>query len=89
MCFIFKKIFLSRIKLHRLVCCSGQQEPERRQQAEHHSHQAGGSNGHGTVAQVGIAAHVGVVEGDPWRVFLSTHVALGGNCAAFFVQRQL
>lgn len=50
---------------------------------------AGGSKGRGAVAQVGVAADVGVVEVEARGVLLAAHTALRRDGAALLVHRYL
>lgn len=68
---------------------SSQQQCERRQQHQCQSSPAGGSKGRGAVAQVGVAADVGVVEVEAGGVLLPAHTALRGDGAALLVHRYL
>lgn len=68
---------------------SSQQQCERRQQDQCQSSPAGGSKGRGAVAQVGVAADVGVVEVEAGGVLLPAHTALRGDGAALLVHRYL
>lgn len=68
--------------------CS-QQGGEGRQQAQSYSPPAEGSSRHSRVTQVGVTAHVGVVEVQARGVFLSAHATLGGDGAALLIHGQL
>lgn len=70
------------------VSCSGQQQ-ERGQQAEGHPSPAEGGHRPGAVAQVCVAAHVGVVKVEAGGVFLAAHATLGGDGAALLIHAHL
>lgn len=64
---------------------SVEQQSQDRQQAQDGPAVAGG--GHGGVAQVGIAALVGVVKVKAAGVFLSTNPTLRRHCTALLIHR--
>lgn len=68
---------------------SGQQQGEHWQQAQCHPPPAEGGKGRGPVAQVGVAAEVGVVEVEARGVLLSTQPTLGRDGAALLVHCDL
>lgn len=69
--------------------CSGQQQNDSRQQAEGDWSPAEGSNGPGSVAQVCVTAHVGVVKEEAGGVFLAAHATLGGDGTALLIHAHL
>lgn len=68
---------------------SGQQREDSRQHAEGNSSPAEGKNGPGAVAQVCVAAHIGVVKVEAGGVFLAAHATLGGDGTALLIHAHL
>lgn len=64
---------------------SGQQHEDNGQQPEGGAAPAEGTNGPGAVAQVCVAAHVGVVKVEAGGVFLAAHATLGGDGTALLI----
>lgn len=85
-----KKLFLVNVKVNFAVARSSQQQQrECRQQEQCHFRPAGGSKGRSGVAQVGVAAGVGVVEVEARGVLLPAQAALRRHGAALLVHGYL